>query len=114
MENNKNEKTILDYGDDNLEYVKLWANTYFPDLPPNELNIPEGHDISEYFGESLFIDTFIDRYNDKRSKANFSFSKYMANKELDLLLSQLNLDKTKLWYLLLFMYDFSWGQCKKN
>ena len=41
MENNKNEKTILDYGDDNLEYVKLWANTYFPDLPPIELNIPE-------------------------------------------------------------------------
>ena len=114
MENNKNEKTILDYGDDNLEYVKLWANTYFPDLPPIELNIPEGHDISEYLGESLLIDTFIDRYNDKRSKANFSFSKYMANKELDLLLSQLNLDKTKLWYLLLFMYDFSWGQCKEE
>ena len=68
MENNKNEKTILDYGDDNLEYVKLWANTYFPDLPPIELNIPEGHDISEYLGESLLIDTFIDRYMIKEAK----------------------------------------------
>lgn len=113
MENNEKEKKELEYGDNELEYVIKWANYYFPSFPPDEFEVPEGHDISEYTGESMYIYRFMDRYNDRLLKANFNFKKYIENKEFDLYFKQFGIDRIKFWYLLLFIYDFSWGKCKE-
>ena len=91
-----------------LEYIYPVTQEYFPDF-----------DYDEETGQAYMLpsqtpDTFKGRYNRGILKGRFSFDSYIKNKELQDLLTTLDLDAEKFWYLLLFCYDCSWGKCMEG
>ena len=76
-------------------------------------------DYDEETGQAYMLpsqtpDTFKGRYNRGILKGKFSIDAYMQNRELQDLLTTLDLDAEKFWYLLLFCYDCSWGKCMEG
>lgn len=92
----------LEYTSPETDYVWKYANEYIPD----EFTTEEGKIL---LGESQVPYKFVDRYNKKRLKANFSYQKYAENRALQLSLKSLGLDSNQFWYLFLFIYDLTWG-----
>lgn len=91
-----------------LEYIYPVTQEYFPDF-----------DYDEETGQTYILpsqtpDTFKGRYNRGILKGKFSIDAYMQNRELQDLLTTLDLDAEKFWYLLLFCYDCSWGKCMEG
>ena len=76
-------------------------------------------DYDEETGQAYMLpsqtpDTFKGRYNRGILKGRFSIDAYLQNRELQDLLTTLDLDAEKFWYLLLFCYDCSWGKCMEG
>lgn len=61
-----------------------------------------------------FIGQFINRYNFKAIKRMDKVIQYMNDKNIQEYLQDLNVDSEKFWYLLLYVYDYSFGQCINN
>lgn len=55
--------------------------------------------------------TFVNRYNDRLLKLSFDYDSYLADKEIQKLIHELDFDIVKYWYLLLFVYDYSQSIC---
>ena len=91
-----------------LEYIYTVTQEYFPDFDYDE----ETGQI--YMLPSQTPDTFKGRYNRGILKGRFSIDAYLQNRELQDLLTTLDLDAEKFWYLLLFCYDCSWGKCMEG
>lgn len=92
----------LKYGVSELEYIQILGDKYFPSfaLWDDGIERPDKSEIPL---------TFVDRYNSKKIKADFSYSKYVENQVIQRQLKLLGLDSTKFWYFFLFVYDLSWG-----
>lgn len=111
------EASELKYGIPELEYIQIFGDEYFPVYDPiysdsvvNPNNIYEHSLYGLVQRASCQITyTFVDRYNSKKIKADFSYSKYMENQNIQRQLKLLGLDSTKFWYFFLFVYDLSWG-----
>jgi len=55
--------------------------------------------------------TFVNRYNDRLLKNSFDYDDYLADKEIQNLIHELDFDVVKYWYLILFIYDYSLSIC---
>lgn len=78
-----------------LEYVWQMANKFLPSFD------------GENFGESSAIGVFCQRYFDENSTfSRLDIERYIENEELQKTLKAFNLDASKLWYLILFVYDY--------
>lgn len=79
-----------------LEYVWKVANKFLPSFD------------GENFGESSAIGVFCQRYfTGKLDSSSLRVQKYTENEELQKTLKAFNLDASKFWYLILFMYKAS-------
>lgn len=93
-----------------LEYVRILAQKIRPDF-----EVTAGGHIELFESQAPF--TFVHRYNSGAISLKDDYSKYTENKDISLYLSQLKLsdnsqlDLEKFWYLLLFAYDYSKGEC---
>lgn len=88
-------------GDPLLEYVEILANKYDP---VTQLNAEMGYYISKS------IVTFASRYLSGKIEKKFE-KKFLDNKEVQETILALGLDIDKFWYLLLFIFDYSYGVC---
>ena len=91
-----------------LEYVLQTAQFYKPDF-----------DFDEESGETYQLpsqapDIFKVRYNRGLLKCPFTYQSYISKRETIKLITQLGLDYEKFWYLLLFIYDYCYGQFPKG
>lgn len=83
-----------------LEYVWQVANKFLPSFD------------GENFGESSSIGVFCQRYFDENSTfSQLDIKRYIENEELQKTLKAFNLDASKLWYLILFIYDYVESIC---
>lgn len=89
--------------DDLLEYVEQMALKYCPDI--NEDGIIIGT-------QATFM--FMNRYNQGKVRNMTIFDSYWSNEDIQEYLALLNIDPEKFWYLLLFLYDYTWGKCMDN
>lgn len=64
--------------------------------------------------ETMAVQQFINRYNLKAIKRMDKIDDYMKDKDIQEYLQALNVDAEKFWYMLLFVYDYSFGQCINN
>lgn len=64
--------------------------------------------------ETMAAQQFIVRYNLKAIKRMDKVTDYMEDPNIQEYLQALNVDSEKFWYLLLFVYDYSFGQCVNN
>lgn len=55
--------------------------------------------------------TFKERYNNKLIKMPLTYEEYKKNKEIQPTLTGLEIDSDKFWFLLLFIWDYTQGQC---
>lgn len=122
--------------DECLEYVNRYCHKYLlgvdfdpetgePELCPS--GIPD-YFLKRYNHLEMNEADFCNRYKDftipegdtfekhKRSislKGTFTYKDYMEDKNFQELLQhkQINFDAEKFWYLLRFIYDYTWGQC---
>lgn len=90
-----------DYDEPLLEYVAIIAEEYKPPTP-------EDFECSRYV--STAIDDFVYRYLDGRVVTN-SLPKYLNNTEVLQTIKALGYDENQFWYLLMFILDYSTGQC---
>lgn len=112
-----------------LEYVSLLEERYIPDfdydyddpkeygftsvresgISPEELeellNQPSNHDISEV------LQTLAKRYNEGAITQYFNYDSYIKNELIQNFIKDLELDADKFWFLVLFIYDYSWHYC---
>lgn len=104
--------TPIDYFNDccaiQLDYLYDVAQKYVPSYDVNR----ETGKYEEC--ETTAIQQFILRYNHKAIKRMDKVTKYMEDKDIQEYLQALNVDVEKFWYLLLFVYDYSFGQCINN
>lgn len=83
-----------------LEYVWKVANKFLPSFD------------GESFGESSATGVFCQRYfAGKLDSSSLRVQKYTENEELQKTLKTFNLDASKLWYLILFVYDYVESIC---
>ncbi len=83
-----------------LEYVWKVANRFLPSFD------------GENFGESSSIGVFCQRYFDESSTfSRLDIERYIENEELQETLEAFNLDASKFWYLILFVYDYTESIC---
>lgn len=57
------------------------------------------------------LPTFKERYNNRLIKMPLTYEEYKKNKEIQLTLAGLEIDSDKFWFLLLFIWDYTQGQC---
>ena len=110
-----------------LEYVSLLEQIYVPDfnyddpsesgfisvkesdVSPEEwermLNQPSVHGISDV----LII--LAKRYNEGAITQYFNYDSYIKNELIQNFIKDLELDADKFWFLILFIYDYSWHYC---
>ena len=55
------------------------------------------------------IEIFVSRYNNRELTHIFTYEKYLRYSELQQAISSFNLDKDKFWFLLLFIYDYTYS-----
>lgn len=96
------EASELQYTSPELEYLWRFTIEYMPDKAMADNG-------QEILLESQIPYKFVDRYNEKKLKANYSYQKYAENKALQSALKNLSLEPKQFWYLFLFIYDLSWG-----
>ena len=89
--------------DTRLEYMEAIAVKYVPDV-----------DIDPATGERYVCGTtalplFIRRYNQNKLYGNFTYGDYIANEDIQNTLKGLGVDIDKFWFLLLFIFDYTWN-----
>ena len=57
------------------------------------------------------LPTFKERYNNRLIKMPLTYEEYKKNKEIQPTLAGLEIDSDKFWFLLLFIWDYTQGQC---
>lgn len=86
-----------------LDYVWQLAMLIHPAIPKKvKGEILEG---------SEAMPTFKERYNNKLIKMPLTYEEYKKNKEIQPTLAGLEIDSDKFWFLLLFILDYTQGQC---
>lgn len=55
------------------------------------------------------VEIFVSRYNNRELTHIFTYEKYLRYSELQQAISSFNLDKDKFWFLLLFIYDYTYS-----
>lgn len=91
--------------DEQLSYVSDLIATHLP-----MVDVDEDGNFSIYKSMSSLI-TFKNRYSNKEINANFKYEDYKGNDEIQRIISGFGLDSEKFWYLLLFIFDYSYGSC---
>lgn len=91
------------YEFDEFEYVYDYAYDNFPSVDYEGMYI----DFSKAF-------TFINRYNENKIKINFKYEDYQNNTDIQSTLKAFGIDVEKFWYLIIFIYDYSYGTCFKG
>jgi len=91
-----------------LSYIAGMAMSHFPDVDFDE----NGNPMLYQSFETLY--TFVRRYNNRKIEYKFEYEDYFNSdngKEIQKVLFALNIDSEKFWYLLLFVYDFTYCTC---
>jgi hypothetical protein len=88
-----------------LSYVFQVANEYCPDV-----DVDDDGD-AYFYPPDYAIFTFKRRYNNNELDCDFNYEGYIKNKNIQDTLSGLRLDSEKFWYLLLFIFDYTRGNC---
>ena len=89
--------------EDILDYVWQLAMLIHPAIPKKvKGEILEG---------SEAMPTFKERYNNRLIKMPLTYEEYKKNKEIQPTLAGLEIDSDKFWFLLLFILDYTQGQC---
>ncbi len=89
--------------EDILDYVWQLAMLIHPATPKKvKGEILEG---------SEAMPTFKERYNNRLIKMPLTYEEYKKNKEIQPTLAGLEIDSDKFWFLLLFIWDYTQGQC---
>lgn len=65
----------------------------------------------EPFECSFAMPIFKQRYNDKLIKMPWSYEEYIKNQDIQSTINGLGYDVDKFWFALLFIYDYSHGEC---
>lgn len=100
------EKDTEDYiYDSKLLYVNTFVQKYLPSFDYDYENN------EHYKVPSNSIDQFIRRYNNNDIKIRFNTTDYINDKTTQLLIRSLELDPESFWYLIIFIYDYSYGAC---
>lgn len=86
-----------------LDYVWELAMLIHPALPKKVKG--------EAFEGSEAMPTFKERYNNRLIKVPLTYEEYKKNKEIQPTLAGLEIDSDKFWFLLLFIWDYTQGQC---
>ncbi len=122
----RNKPTPMPVPNDVLAYVETIANLFIKPIEGrNDVNVKIQiervnktalkerieKDLFEYFPLSNVTKTFYRRYYWKKLTNYFTYEKYIKDKEIQMLLDELGLDKDKFWYLVLFAYDYSESLC---
>lgn len=112
-----------------LEYVSLLEQIYIPDFDydyddPREYGFtsvkksdvsPEEWEAMEnqpfIVGISDVLQTLAKRYNEGAITQYFNYDSYMKNELIQNFIKDLELDADKFWFLILFIYDYSWHYC---
>lgn len=112
-----------------LEYVSLLEQIYIPDFDydyddPREYGFtsvkesgvsPEEWEamLNQPFivGVSDVLQTLAKRYNEGAITQYFNYDSYMKNELIQNFIKYLELDADKFWFLILFIYDYSWHYC---
>lgn len=112
-----------------LEYVSLLEQIYIPDFDydyddPREYGFthvsksdvsPEEWEamLNQPFivGVSDVLQTLAKRYNEGAITQYFNYDSYMKNELIQNFIKDLELDADKFWFLILFIYDYSWHYC---
>jgi len=105
MTDNIKEKTSLEYNDEKLSYVRDLVEKHLPmtDFDDN------GNTILLYSLSSLI--SFTKRYNSNAIAYTFKYEDYKNNNEIQRILLGFGYDPEKIWYLLLFIFDYSYEYC---
>lgn len=109
-----------------LDYVDKMAQIYVRPVDEcNDVNITyttrtlSATDLIKQLKEKAFelsflsniTKDFVKRYNNKELTNYFTYEEYIKNEEIQKLLKELELDKDKFWFLILFAYDYSESLC---
>lgn len=89
--------------EDILDYVWQLAMLIHPAIPKKAKG--------EILEGSEAMPTFKERYNNKLIKMPLTYEEYKKNKEIQPTLTGLEIDSDKFWFLLLFVWDYTQGQC---
>lgn len=101
-------KSFNDCFAEQLEYLHTIAQKYVPSYDINR-------ETGEYEEcETMAVQQFIKRYNQGGIRRMDKVADYMEDKDIQDYLQALNVDSERFWYLLLFIYDYSFGQCIDN
>ena len=65
----------------------------------------------EPFECSFAMPIFKQRYNDRLIKMPWSYEEYIKNQDIQSTINGLGYDVDKFWFALLFIYDYSHGEC---
>lgn len=100
---------LPEYEEPLIEYVRLLANKY---MPVTQMDFENGYYVSRAIG------IFVIRYFEKKIENNFPRKKFpeffFTDKNLKETIITMGYDIDKFWYLLLFIYDFSFGYCYRS
>lgn len=91
-----------DYDEPLLDYVRDFINKLFP---YNQNDWDRG-----YYENSRMYSFFAGRYFNHEIYRRFE-QRFIENKEVQETIKGFGLDVDKFWYLLLFIYDYSYGKC---
>lgn len=114
-----------------LEYVSLLEEIYIQDaylisdlpLEYGYFTIVEQSDVSleeieeannKPFGISEVLLTLTKRYNEGTITQYFNYDSYIKNELIQGFIKDLELDADKFWFLILFIYDYSWHYCMEG
>lgn len=92
-----------EYNDD-LKYIQTLANQIYPDIDVDDKG-------NTFFLPSTAPEQFARRYNNSELKFMSKVAAYYNDPMIDRYIRTLNLDHEKFWYLVLFVYDFTFGLC---
>ncbi len=92
-----------EYNDD-LKYIQTLANQIYPDIDVDDKG-------NTFFLPSTAPEQFARRYNNRELKFMSKVAAYYNDPMIDRYIRTLNLDHEKFWYLVLFVYDFTFGLC---
>ncbi len=105
MTDNIKEETSLEYNDERFSYVRDLVEKHLP-----MIDFDDNGNSTLYYSLSSLI-TFTKRYNSNAIINAFKYEDYKNNTEIQRILLGFGYDPEKIWYLLLFIFDYSYGCC---
>lgn len=91
-----------------LDYVIQLMGEYCPYID-YDCDTGESYFCASFSPDSLFM--FKNRYNENQFKIDFTYENYISDLDIQNTLKIHNVDSEKFWYLLLFIYDYCYGEC---